>query len=291
MSLDLMAIRYRQQLYQYEKKLEMLTKRKIENVIESLPIKTKGEFLTTDQIWEDAEKVLQSNKFYALSICGPQGSGKTTIAQKLAEKSYQAGFKVVYAFPEDFMTDIDGWIERIREQPAERNCLIIDDLSYAADTQKRADQAKIKNVAARFRKVFQGEVFVIYITHRLHAAPPMLRNSGSWIFSSMQAADREDAQKVIGHTKEMRERLEALYSLISDVTVRGPKEKTITLGLGERQIQFKWGMQDDPGDGRLMAAFHAGKLGVFCSKPVENEFDLEQFRFPDKSGSAMFDLD
>ncbi len=291
MSLDLLALRYRRQLYEYEKRLESIQQKKIENIFETIPSKKAGQFLTTDEIWDDAEKVLKSNKFYALSICGPQGSGKTTIAQKLAEKSFEAGFKVVYAFPEDFMTDIDGWIERIREEPAERNCLIIDDLSYAADTQKRADQAKIKNVAARFRKVFQGEVFVIYITHRLHAAPPMLRNSGSWIFSSMQAADREDAQKVIGHTKEMRERLEALYGLISDVTVRGPKEKTIKLGYGDQKIEFKWGMEDDPGDGRLMASFHAGKLGVFCSKPVEKEFDLEQFRFPDKSGSAMFDLD
>lgn len=291
MSLNLMAAQYRQALYQYEKKLELLQNRQPENYFDLIESKPESEFLTTEMIWSDAEKVLQSNKFYALSICGPQGSGKTTIAQKLAMMSYNAGFKVVYAFPEDFMTDIDGWIERIREQPAERNCLIIDDLSYAADTQKRADQAKIKNVAARFRKVFQGEVFVIYITHRLHAAPPMLRNSGSWIFSSMQAADREDAQKVIGHTKEMRDRLEALYGLISDVTVRGPREKNIQLVFGDKQVNFKWGMDDDPGDGRLMASFHSGKLGVFCSRPVDEEFDLEQFRFPDKSSSALFDLD
>lgn len=291
MSLDLLAQRYQQLQHQYERKLAMLTQRPIQDILESVSVKAESQFLTTEMIWEDAEKVLRSNKFFALSICGPQGSGKTTIAEKLAQKSYNNGFKVVYAFPEDFMTDIDGWIERIRQEPAERNCLIIDDLSYAADTQKRADQAKIKNVAARFRKVFQGEVFVIYITHRLHAAPPMLRNSGSWIFSSMQAADREDAQKVIGRTKEMRDRLEALYALISDVTVRGPKEKILKLVFGEKHLEFRWGVDGDPGDGRLMAAFHAGKLGVFCSRQVDEKFDLEQFRFPDKSESAMFDLD
>lgn len=290
MSLDMLAMQYNGLRIQYERKLQSLNKIK-ENVFESVPSRNTAEFLDVEQIWNDGEMVLKSNKFFALSLCGPQGSGKTTIAQKLAELAEENGFKIVYAFPEDFMTDMDGWIARVREEPAARTFLVIDDLSYAADTQKRADQAKVKNAVARFRKIFMGEVFVVYVTHRLHAAPPMLRNSGSWIFTTMQPADREDAQKVVGRTKEMRERLEALYTLISDVAVRGPKEKTIMLQLGETPIEFVWGTEEDPGDGRLMASYHAGKLGVFCSKATESGFDLEKYRFPDKSGSTLFELD
>lgn len=290
MSLEILAHEFKLLEKKYQEKLNAL-KIPHENILDQIETPTQNNFLTTDIIWDDAEKVLRSNKFFALSICGPQGSGKTTIAKKLAKISFDNNFRVVYAFPEDFMTDIDGWIERIRRDLSPRTCLIIDDLSYAADTQKRTDQAKIKNVAARFRKVFEGEVFVIYITHRLHAAPPMLRNSGSWIFSAMQAADRDDAQKVIGKTKDMRDRLEALYALISDVTVRGPREKVISLIFGNKRVNFTWGDEEDPGDGRLMASFHAGKLGVFNSQVITEEFDLEQFRYPDKSGSTMFDLD
>lgn len=290
MSLDMIAIQYGMLRQQYEKRLNSL-QRTHEYVPEPVAKRSADEFLDIQQIWNDAESVLKSNKFFALSLCGPQGSGKTTIAEELAELAEQEGFKVIYAFPEDFMTDMDGWISRVREVHADRNFLVIDDLSYATDTAKRADQAKVKNAVARFRKIFMGEVFVVYITHRLHAAPPMLRNSGSWIFTTMQPADREDAQKVVGRTKEMRERLEALYSLISDIAVRGPKEKTITLQLGETPIEFVWGTEEDPGDGRLMAAYHSGKLGVFCSRATESGLDLEKYRYPDKSGSALFELD
>lgn len=239
-------------------------------------------FATSELIWDDALSVLGANQFYAVSLVGPQGSGKTTIAEEFAKRALKQDFNIIYAKPEDFLPDVNKWIERIIAGGARaKNYLVLDDISYYFDTQPRKAQSLVKNIVARFRHVFGGQLFVFYITHRLHAAPPMLRNAGTWIFASMQPADRQDAEEVIGKTKEMRDRLQALYVFISRCTIEGPKKRLIKFSLNDAEFLFKWGIKDDVGDGRLMVCFHAGRLDVYNSKVSDTNatFDFEDYRF------------
>lgn len=282
MSLDALARYYHQSLSQYAARVE-----KKLTPIESQQQEAEGnfDFLTADVIYQQGTKVMKSNKFFATSLLGSQGTGKTTIIQKLIDCALQDGMKIVYALPEDFMDDIDAWVARVIADPADSYCVVIDDMSYSMDTAKRSLQAKVKNVISRFRHKFHGEMFVIYVTHRYHAAPPIMRNAWTWIFTTMQPADREDALKIIGRGKEQREHLESIYQFISDVSVRGPDQKRFVLEYGKCRREFIWGDQDEPGDGRLMTAFHMGKLYIFNSVMTEDELDLdlEQFRFTPSS--------
>lgn len=239
-------------------------------------------FLTVEQMWNDAKGVIDSNDFYAVSIVGPQGSGKTSVVENFASYANDEDYKIIYGLPNDFMHDVKGWINRIiKDEPRAKNCLILDDLSYYNDAQSRKQQALTKNVVSRFRHIFKGKMFCIYVTHRLHAAPPILRNSGSWIFSNMQSADRDDAREIIGKNKESKDRLEAVYNFISKVAIEGPRDKVIHFNLYGNDFTFHWGRKDDPGDGRLMAGYHAGELGIFNSQLTKKPINLHSYRYRD----------
>ena len=157
--------------------------------------------------------------------------------------------------------------------------LRIDDLSYSNDMQSRKAQAQLKNVVARVRHRFEGKVFIIYVTHRLHAAPPMLRNSGSWIFTEMQSADRDDALEVIGKNKELRERLDYIYTFLNTQIFEGAKKGFIKYRLDDRTFKFRWGSKENAGDGRLMAIYHAGQLGLYNAKLLKNDFNVNDYRY------------
>lgn len=236
------------------------------------------DFVGVNEIWDDAKGILQNNHFYALGSVGSQGTGKTTLAQQFAMKAQKDGFKIIYALPEDYLTDVNVWIDKVAHEPSAKNCLVLDDLSYSFDTQARKQQALMKNVIARFRHIFQGQVFVIYITHRLHAAPPMLRNAGTWIFTQLSSIDRDDMTEVIGRSKEQRELLDSMQTFLTNAITEGNKGKEIHYKYMNEMYKFKWGNKDDAGDGRLMAALHNDKLTLFNSK-VEGDIDFEKYRY------------
>lgn len=238
----------------------------------------KFNFLTPERMILDIIPVLKSNRFYALSLCGPQGTGKTVAASVFATLAMAEGYRVVYALPEDFMSDMEGWIQIILKGVTDKLCIFLDDLSYAMDMQSKKSTATVKNVISRIRHHFKGRVFLIYGTHRLHAVPPMLRNSGSWIFSSMQSADREDAMKLIARRKEMRERLDNIYTFIAKATIEGPRDGKFVFALGGKNVSFIWGTEDIVGDGRLMASFHSGDLKIFQVKKMEGMIDITSYR-------------
>lgn len=240
-------------------------------------------FIKIDRLWNDALAVINANQFYAISLVGPQGSGKTVIVSEIARRALENDFKVVYALPDDFINDVKGWIKKTINNPKPKNCLIIDDLSYVLDMQSRKNQALIKNLVSRFRHVFGGQLLVVYVTHRLHAAPPMLRNSGSWIFTAMQSADRDDAREIIGRNKTIRDRLESIYEFISYISVQGAKNGHIKFYVDDREIEFVWGTKENHGDGRLMVCYHGGELNIFNSKITGDELDLEKYRFKDNN--------
>ena len=237
-------------------------------------------FLNVDDIWEDGKAMLETNQFFALSIVGSQGSGKTSIARQFAQKALEEEFKIVYALPDDFVKDVQGWSDRTLETVSDKTCIILDDLSYAIDMSSRKNQSLLKNIIARLRHIYQGQIFIIFITHRLHATPPMLRNSGSWIFTNMQSADRDDSIEVIGKHKEIKERLELIYQFIAKSTIDGAKDGFITFNLADNDYNFIWGKKDNPGDGRLMAIYHSGKLKIFNSKMDEVDIELQEYRYP-----------
>lgn len=278
MSMSLFARSYRDQLAEYERKwCDTQVEQVVECDLEIIDPTTS--FLTPEEIWKDGYATLQANEFYSVSLVGPQGSGKTTIAQILSQFALDAGFKLIYALPDDFISNLKGWLDMVTEDASAKNCLVLDDLSYGLATESAKKQAAIKNAVARFRHIFHGQIFVIYITHRLHAAPPMLRNSGSWIFSSMQSADRDDARDIIGKNKQMRETLDQMYTFIARVSNEGPRDKNIHYELGGKKYSFKWGVKDDPGDGRLLLSYHAGKLQIFISKVAQQLINFEEYRY------------
>lgn len=278
MSMYYNALRVHQLFSEWNKKLDFLERAKtvVEPPIEHNVIDT---FLNTDDIWTDGKAMLETNQFYALSIVGPQGSGKTSIAQQFAQLAEDEGFKIIYALPDDFVSDVQGWSDRTLEPHNDKTCIILDDLSYALDMSSRKNQSLMKNIVARLRHIYQGQIFVIFITHRLHATPPMLRNSGSWIFTNMQSADRDDSIEVIGKSKEIKERLESIYQFIAKATIDGARDGNIIFTLGGKEVKFRWGKKDNPGDGRLMSIYHTGDLKIFNSRMDKVSIDLHNYRY------------
>lgn len=274
MNLELLAKSYFQRLLDYTNKYEKIVAQEKSEVALENPIDS---FITVDQIWNDGYAVLQTNEFFAVSIVGPQGSGKSTLASEFIPYAIENDFKIIYAIPDDYLNHVNAWLDKCTEDPRAKNFLIMEDMSYSNDIQSRKNQAALKNAVARFRHIFKGQMFVIFITHRLHGTPPMMRNSNTWIFSSMQSADRDDAQEIIGRNKTLRERLEALYTFIARVSIEGARDGIIKFTLKDREHVFRWGRKGDSGDGRLMASYHAGELKVFLSKVVQY-IDLEKYR-------------
>lgn len=244
-------------------------------------------FVQAKDIWIDAKAKLDTNEFYAVSIVGTQGSGKTNLGSEFAICAMEDRYRLIYALPEDFLNNVEGWIDAIKEQDdvidresydKGQYCIMLDDLSYSNDQQNRKNQSLLKNAIARIRHRLEGKVFLIYITHRLHAAPPMLRNSGSWIFSEMQSADRDDALEVIGKNKELREKLDQIYSWLQGVIFEGAKSGIVKYELDGKRFTFKWGKKSDAGNGRLMCLYHAAQLVIYNSKLIPYEFNLNDFR-------------
>jgi hypothetical protein len=289
MNLDIIAQSFQSNLQTFHEKWQDYTVNEPEpEVVEIKEQAYDGSFITAQDVWEDVKAKLDTNQFYAVSALGGQGSGKSTLGKEFFELALGDKFKCIYALPEDFIDDIDGWIERILEDPQEDNLIMLDDLSYASDTQGRKNQAIFKNVIARIRHKFteaeednkiSAKVAIIYVTHRLHAAPPMLRNSGSWIFTEMQAADRDDALEVIGKNKELRERLDEIYTFLNTVIFEGAKKGIIKYVMNEIKYVFKWGKQHDPGDGRLMVIYHAGEINIYNTKLPKRKIDLNSYRY------------
>lgn len=243
-------------------------------------------FLTVDSLWNDIKPSLDSDKFYAVSLVGPQGKGKTYLARLFGTKAEDDGFMVVYAKAEDVFLNLEEWVKKVKtkleEWKTDRICIIADDMSYSNDSVSKKLSSKFKHFIADVRHVFEDKeknfnptVFMVYISHRLHSLPPMLRNSGSWIFTSMQSADRDDAMKVITKRKEMQEKLEVMYEFISKVSIDGPKAKKLKFTFGKHETEFVWGTEENPGDGRLMVCNHAGDLKIFNSKALPEMIDIE----------------
>ncbi|QDI73905.1 hypothetical protein HOV56_gp16 [Nitrosopumilus spindle-shaped virus] len=296
MNLDIIAQQFQSKVQEFNSKYDHYEPEPEPVVVESPEIPYDNSFLHVDSVWEDVKAKLDTNQFYALSTVGSQGSGKSNLGKEFFRKALQDKFKCIYGLPEDFIGDIDGWIDRIlvdvKEEYENGNiieqfCVMLDDLSYSNDAQGRRNQALFKNVISRIRHKFtlfaeenkiSAKVFIIYVTHRLHAAPPILRNSGSWIFTEMQAADRDDALEIIGKNKELRERLDEIYTFLNTVIFEGAKHGLIKYTLNDKNYVFKWGKQTNPGDGRLMAIYHAGEIGLYNTKYV-SDLNFKQYRY------------
>lgn len=256
-----------------------------EKIIEDVVF--KNPFHMTDEIFDDILPAVESNEFYAISYIGSQGHGKSHSAAGFATKAKEKGFLVIYAKAADIFPDLKGWIEKVKELLQKHGnpkvCFVYDDMSYSTGTISSKSAAKFKNFIADMRHEFEQvfgtiQILILYISHRYHSVPPMLRNSATWIFASMQPEDRLDAMKLIPNHKEQKDKLEAIYMFLSKVTQDGPKYVTLKFTMGNHEFNFKWGKKGDPGDGRLMMSFHRGELRIFNAKQVENQIDLEDYR-------------
>ena len=283
MSLELLAKYYKSQIQEYEKKNDS----EIINEPEEEITVTKNPFVTIYNIFNDAIPMVESDNFFAISYLGSQGKGKSFSASTLATLAKERNFLVIYAKAEDILPDKDAWVEQVKEKILESGtiyvCFVLDDMSYSANTMAAKKQAAFKHFIADIRHVFEKvlgkiKILMIYISHRLHSLPPMLRNSGTWIFASFLPEDRADALKLIPKQKEERERLESIYKFLQRMSNEGPKKESVTYFLGESKLSFKWGKEEDPGDGRLMMIYHAGEMKIFQSTLVPNMIDLESTR-------------
>jgi len=290
MSLELFAKHYRHNIEEYEQKYTYHE----EPVIQLLEPKIiKNPFLMLQNIYDDAIPSVNSNKFYSISFIGSQGFGKTFSAQVIASLAEHDGFTMIYGKAEDFLEDKKSWIEQVKHIIKEKDtvyiCFVLDDMSYSMDEVSKKKSGGFKHFIADIRHVleekdengkivFNPKILMIYLSHRLHSLPPMLRNSGTWIFASMLPEDRADAMKLIPKFKEERERLDSMFKFLQKAQNEGPKEPALKLMFGDVQLNFVWGKEDRPGDGRLMMVSHAGEMKILQSKGIENMIDLEQRR-------------
>jgi hypothetical protein len=279
--LDLLSKHYQQHFAEKQAPI-ILEQEKIKEIV------FKNPFLTSEEIFLDVLPSVASDEFYALSYIGGQGKGKTFSANVFATLAEQAGYLVIYGKAEDILDHMDYWVEKvielIRKHGSPEVCFVLDDMSYSTGMISSKKAAAFKHFVADIRHVFEPvlgkiKIFMIYISHRYHSVPPMLRTSASWIFASMLPEDRADALKLIPKQKEELEKLDRLYSFLYDISTRGPREPELELeDSNGTTIHFKWGRKGDPGDGRLYLIFHAGVMRLFNPKMIDNMIDLESKR-------------
>lgn len=251
----------------------------VQKIEEEKPIEfVVPSFLDIQQVWDDAQGTLRNNKFYAMAFIGTQGTGKTQACEEVTKLAQKAGYRIIYAMPEDYLEHLEEWLNTLAQNPRALNCLILDDQSYAAGTKSNRVQAAWKNVVARFRKVFGGTVLVLYVTHRLHATPPMMRNAGTWVFTGVEANDIEDMLEVIGKNKTNREVVNDLQQFLGDIITEGRKRGVVEFEYQDKFYRYKWGNKEDKGDGRLMVAIHEHHVEIFNVQATEPDLDLESFR-------------
>lgn len=283
MSLELFARHIREQIDEFNFRSE------VKEIIEVPEEQTvlKNPFLTLEDIFNDAIPSVESNKFYSISFIGSQGFGKTLSAAVEATLAKGKSFLVIYGKAEDFLEDKKAWIEQVKQRIKDANtiyvCFVLDDMSYSTAEVSAKKSAGFKHFIADIRHVLEPvlgdiKILMIYISHRLHSLPPMLRNSGTWVFASMLPEDRADAMKLIPKSKEERERLDSMFKFLQWVQNEGPKRDVVHMTIADRPLDFVWGKEGRPGDGRLMMVSHAGEMKILQSKPIENMIDLESTR-------------
>jgi len=248
----------------------------------------KNPFLLAEEIFLDVLPSVDSDEFYAISHIGGQGKGKTYSANLFATLAEKAGYLVIYGKAEDILDHIQDWVEKVRElikaHGSPKVCFVLDDMSYSTGMISSKKAAAFKHFVADIRHVFEDihgtiKIFMIYISHRYHSVPPMLRTSASWVFASMLPEDRADALKLIPKQKEELEKLDRLYSFLYDVSTRGPRDITMQLeDSNGTSVNFRWGTKDNAGDGRLMLVFHAGVMKLFNPCKIDGMIDLESRR-------------
>ena len=253
----------------------------------------KNPFEKAEELFTDVIPSVDSNEFYSISYIGSQGHGKSTSAAELATLALENGFLIVYGKAEDILVDLQAWINKVKDLIVKHNypkiCFVLDDMSYSTGTISTKAAAKFKHFVGDIRHVFEEKdengkitfnpkIFMIYISHRYHSLPPMLRNSPTWIFVSAQPEDKSDAMKLIPHLKEEKDKLEALCAFLLKVTNDGPKYPELEFTWGKNILKFKWGKKEDPGDGRLMMSLHRGNLKIYNARKNENTIDLEDYR-------------
>jgi len=235
-------------------------------------------FLDIDQIWQDMQGSLNKNHFHAIAFIGTQGTGKTSASAEFAKRAKAGGYRLINAMPEDYLDNLDAWLDLVIKDATAFTCLVLDDQSYAQGTKSAKIQAAWKNVVARFRKILGGTVFVIFVTHRLHATPPMMRNAGTWFFTEVNANDVEDMLEVVGKNKTNREAVTQIQEFLGELIIEGKKNTNIEFEYEGKYYKFRWGDENDAGDGRLMACLHEQKIQIFNAKVQKPILDLEQYR-------------
>lgn len=302
MSLELFAKLNRRNIEEYEIKSN---RPQTASIILTEPEIIKNPFLQLSDIYKDAIPSVNSNKFFSISFIGSQGFGKSFAAGILGTFAVQDDFTLIYGKAEDFMEDRESWVEEVRQRIKNGNtpyvAFILDDMSYSNAEVSAKKSAGFKHFIADIRHVFEEKdehgnitfspkLFIIYISHRLHSLPPMLRTSGTWIFASMQAEDRSDAIKLIPKLKEERDRLDTMFRFLQKITVEGPKasekNQSVKYMLKDKEFEFRWGDENNPGDGRLMMVSHAGEMKILQVKNVENMIDLEKYRIKPKKAEV-----
>jgi len=279
--LDLLGKHYVQHFAQKQIPI-ILEEEKIKEVV------FKSPFLLAEEIFNDVMPSVDTDEFYAISHIGGQGKGKTFSGDLFATLAERAGFLIIYGKAEDILDHMAYWIENARElikkHGSPKVCFVLDDMSYSTGMISSKKAAAFKHFVGDIRHVFEDihgsiKIFMIYISHRYHSVPPMLRTSASWVFSSMLPEDRADALKLIPKQKEELEKLDRLYSFLYTVSTNGPKDVTLNLeNSNGTPFTFKWGRKEDPGDGRLMLIFHAGVMRLYNPCKLENMIDLETCR-------------
>lgn len=276
-----------------------------EIIEEQHPIPKKIKFLTAKELFDDMYPSILANEFHGLAYIGGMGQGKTSSAEEVVTHAKEKGFLIIYCKIEDVM-DIDDmtpkekkqrgpdkmtiWKEAVKQKIKEHGrkeiCFITDDMSYGTGMVSTKKSSQWKHFVGDIRHQFSNvlgegikpKVFLVSISHRYHSTPPIMRNASSWIFASMKAEDRLDAQKILPKNKEIFQRLDEFYSFMQEVTAEGPKTGMVKLSLHGVTQDFAWGNKENPGDGRIMVIYHEGELLLYNPKTPENRIDLEKCR-------------
>lgn len=246
--------------------------------------------LKAEDVFKTILPVIDSDEIFIMNYLGKQGSGKSESAAEFGTISKEHGFLLIYGKAEDIMIDLPQWIEKVSAKIIEANTKYIffclDDWSYATGTVSSQKSARWKHFVGNIRhefkdilfKGYKPHIFLIFISHRYHSVPPIMRNSATWIFSSMESQDREDAQKLVTKNKEQLMRLDEVYQFVKEATSLGPVHKNLTFYKNDAKSTFRWGTKEDYGDGRITMIYHQGNIELFNPRKKENRIDLEDYR-------------
>ena len=253
----------------YNEKLDSAKRKAVADVtfVEPSTVENIQIIVEANQLWGEMKPQIESDEFFQLMIDGRPGSGKTTIAREIAHLAHTDDYFSLYESGFDVLDAPASLVQKARESGKNKFCIVLDDISYTLSASSGTMQSKFKSFFTMLRHALKknpGDVIhilVIVIAHFTTAVPPILKNSGIWIFTKPSTQEYDQMIKIVGRSKKLRGQLEHMFNAIVAIQSEVKPNESFEFNMYGQPFQFTWNV-----DGRLSLILKNGEPMIYHSR-------------------------